>query len=186
MTSSECVKVLVLQNHHSRISMTWGHRRTAKRSFSEEPVPWWCTWSQRSSTRPTTHCDEHLQVKLFGEKGRLCDILQSSKSLGQKNIWWRGGKGCMTCFLFLLLFSFGMEAIMLGSRNERTGKWVGLGSVIWNFQRINKIIILKKRKFRLLRPSHFGAYTGHMFKVCINIFIFSKCTYISTQVYVKV
>lgn len=44
----------------------------------------------------------------------------------------------------------------------------------------------EKRKFQLLRPSHFGDYTGHMFKVWIYIFIFSKCTYISTQVYVKV
>ena len=41
-------------------------------------VRWWY-WrnhrSQRPQTRLMTHCNKHLQVKLFGQKGVLCDTL---------------------------------------------------------------------------------------------------------------
>ena len=39
---------------------------------------WRCSRSQRPQNRPMTNCNEHLQVKLFGQKGilTLCDTQQ--------------------------------------------------------------------------------------------------------------
>jgi hypothetical protein len=33
---------------------------------------WWCSRSQKTLTRPRSHCNEHLQVKMFEQK--VCDI----------------------------------------------------------------------------------------------------------------
>lgn len=50
---------------------------------------WWCVRYQKPWIRPRTHCNEHLHIKLFGEK-LLSDILQLPVPLLQTNIWWRG------------------------------------------------------------------------------------------------
>lgn len=49
---------------------------------------WWYTRSQRSWTRPTTHCKEHLQAMLSGQSDLPPDIPQLSVLLG----CWRGRK----------------------------------------------------------------------------------------------
>ena len=44
---------------------------------------WLCSRSQRPWTRPMTHCNEHLQVKLFGQKCTLWGTLTQYSFYGQ-------------------------------------------------------------------------------------------------------
>jgi hypothetical protein len=69
----EHVKGLVLQIQSCRVSMTQDNR-ISKRSPRENPRLM-CSRNQRPQIRPMTHCNEHLQVKLFEQKSVLFDRL---------------------------------------------------------------------------------------------------------------
>lgn len=47
----------------------------------------WCSRSQRPRTRPMTHRNKHLRVKLFGQKGMLCDTSRFPRPLQQASKW---------------------------------------------------------------------------------------------------
>ena len=70
----ELLKGLDLQIQRCRISMTQGNNRISRKRPSEDLVLR-CSRSQRPWTRTMTHYNEHLQVKMFGQKGTLCDTL---------------------------------------------------------------------------------------------------------------
>ena len=75
------------------------------------------------------HCNEHWQVKLFGQEGMLCDIP-----------WYTIASAARYLILFLisyvifslsccfyLLFSFGGKTAKAESRYVGMGRWTGLG-----------------------------------------------------------
>ena len=61
-----------LLNHSRGISITQDNSKISKRSLGEGP-DCWCSKSQRPRTRPTTHCSEPLQGKMFEQKRIVCD-----------------------------------------------------------------------------------------------------------------
>lgn len=80
-------------------------------------------------TRPMTHCHEHLQVKMHGQMGLLCDSL------------WHMAAFTTRFSFYSILFCSLLEA---EGRYEGMEGWVGLGCMVWNLQRIQKKIFLKK------------------------------------------
>jgi len=124
----ELVKRLVLQIQSCRVSMTQGNSRRSERT----PVRiqyWWCSRSLRPRTRPVTHCNKHLQVKLFGQK---CIYMSHRDiplhTMTHHSFPWQD------VFFLIFLFSFGRDA---GRVEREGGRWVGLECMMWNSEGIN-------------------------------------------------
>lgn len=89
--------------------------------------------NQRFPTRPMTHGNEHLQVKMCGLKGALCDSL-----------WHTTASTVRLFFRFLFFFSFKVYFVLWAKitreegKSEGTGRWMGQRCMMWNPQRINK------------------------------------------------
>ena len=82
----------------------WGSSRIPERSFRAGPV--------RTDQKPTPHCTENLQIKLFGQRGTPCDTLQLPRPLQPKNLGWRGGREGR----IFLIFPFAGEATSVEGR----------------------------------------------------------------------
>jgi hypothetical protein len=79
-----------------------------------------------------THCNECLQVKLFGLKGIPCDTPRTHcGSHGEILLFY------FYLFLFFVFFGWG-EVARVEGRYGRMGRCVGLGCIMCNSQRINK------------------------------------------------
>lgn len=90
--------------------MTQDNNRISKRSPSEGPVLIG-NRKQRPPTLPVTHCNEHLQVKMYGLTGILCDSLCHTMA-------------SMKRFFFSLFFKFNFVLLggMQGNRYEGMGR----------------------------------------------------------------
>lgn len=114
----ELMKEPVLSRGIIATGSPWLSRRIPERSFNEGPTVKIC---QKLWTWPTTQCNEHLQVELFGQEGVLRDKPQLPRPLRQRNVWWRGGKeGGEKCFFVLLCF---ILSIFIFFSEERLQGW---------------------------------------------------------------
>lgn len=103
----------VLQNHSHRISMILGNSRIMERSFGEGLV---LMVYQRPEALTNTHCNDHLQVKMFGQMGVLCDTPQCPRQQ-----WICDGEvGEMDKQMLLLFFLF---FFFLGAGSYTGGRW---------------------------------------------------------------
>ena len=119
--------------------------RAGPRDIPEEF--WWGSRKQSPWTRPVTHCNENLLVRLRGHT-------KAPSATGRK---WRGvgktGKKKQRIFInlfifvlfwfvcllaYFILFSFVGGAAQERGEYGRTRRWVKWGCMMWNSQRINK------------------------------------------------
>jgi hypothetical protein len=97
---------------------------------------WWCSANQRPQTRPMTHWNEHFQVKLFEQKGTLCDTLCHATAFQGKHVKVSFIYFCC-CLSLSFVFFCGEVARAEGDYGEM-GRWVRLGSMMRHSHRTNK------------------------------------------------
>ena len=90
-------------------------------------------YSQRPQNRPMTHYKEHLQVKMYGQKGILCGTLWQTTASTR-------------CFLFYIIL-LGREVARAECGYKRTGRWVGLGCMMKIHKESIKRLFLKKNYY---------------------------------------
>jgi hypothetical protein len=90
--SINCWRVWRGHSHRSKAAGSLQHRATTGylRGISIRIQDWHCCRSQKPQTRPMTHCNKHLQEKMCGQEGMLCDTL------------WHTAASMMRWFFFLL------------------------------------------------------------------------------------
>ena len=96
-----------------------------------------CSRNQRPKTRLKTHGNEYLQVKMYGLKGILCDLLchtAASMLTFFLNV-------SLVVFVFVLWFSlfvFILTSVLFcedrlqGQRDEGMGRWIDSGCMMCN------------------------------------------------------
>jgi hypothetical protein len=114
---------------------------------------WWCHRDQMSGTRPMTHCNEHLQVKMCEQGDILCGTLWHNLASKISTLWccglflvcmfYLGGVTRVVCFLFVCFILVG-EVTRVKGKDEGMGKWTGLLHDM-KLKRINKMLTSQRQ-----------------------------------------
>lgn len=104
----------------------------------------WCNRNQKFWARPMTQGNEHLQVKMSGLKGCLCDptghTTASTTAFFSLFLSYFAYFLCFVWFWFFfqVWFYLGLEVARAEDGWQETGRLVGLELIMWNPQRINR------------------------------------------------
>jgi hypothetical protein len=124
---------------------SWHKATTGYQRGVQVKIQYWeCSRSQRPQTR----------LRILGRKV-YCVTHRNTVQLPQWDlVFW-------SCFYFIFYFLLQGRVARAHGGYEGTGRWVGLGCMIWNLQRINNNVFKKpKNKIKVLVAvtELFGAY----------------------------